>query len=226
MIVLEVAIESVEDARVAVASGADRLELCAELAVGGLTPDRSLYEQIRSEVTVPIVVMLRPRAGDFVWTDAERHEILTRQADFAALPAPPTGYVTGMLTPEHSIDLAFARQMREQVTRGELVFHRAFDAIPDRNVGLEELILLGYDRILTSGGRPTAFQGIRDLAELTGRAGQRITILPGGGIKSGNVREILTCTQAGQVHGAFRTPAGRTDAAEVQRVRQVLETFS
>jgi len=213
---IEAAIASLEEARTAVAAGADRLELCSHLEVGGVTPPRDVFLAIRETVAVPICVLIRPRHGDFIYTASE-FDTLKRDAEW--FRAHGAEIVTGVLNADRTVDRARCADL----VRGA-VFHRAFDEVVDRFAALETLIELGCRRILTSGGAPTAPEGTDELAALFRAARGRIEILPGGGIAPDNAAELVRRTGCTWIHGSFRCGGAATDPDAIRRVKQQTET--
>lgn len=203
-IVLEVCIESVESAVVSEIEGADRIELNSAVALGGLTPTTSLLTAVKSRIDLPIICMVRPRPGDFFYTDDE-FELMISEAR-QLLNAGADGLATGLLKTNGEVDTRRTGQLREVCNDKELVFHRAFDCSPDIMSAAGELVDLGIDRILTSGGEPTAVAGQAKIAELQAMFGHQIEILPGSGINHENVLSLLETTGCSQVHGTFRKP--------------------
>ncbi len=208
-ILLEVCIESVDDAATAVAAGADRLELNAALCLAGLTPSLGLLQEVRSRIgsAVPIVAMLRPRGGNFCYSDSE-FSTMRRDADLL-LANGAGGIAFGILDANRRIDrrrsLLLVQQVLGHPAANEgVVFHRAFDYVADPLAALDTLIALGVRRVLTSGQRPTALQGAEEIARYIQHAGDRIEILPAAGIGPENVRELLLRSGCRQVHGSFR----------------------
>jgi copper homeostasis protein len=199
-ILLEVAVASLDDARVAHAAGADRLELNSALELGGLTPSPALIESACA-LGVPTIVMVRPRPGGFVYSDAE-FDTLLRDAEFA-LRRGAAGVAFGCLRLDRTIDRSRAARIVELAGPAQTVFHRAFDVTPEPFAALETLIELGLTRILTSGQAATALLGASLIKRLIERAGGHIEILPGGGIRAENVDALLAQTAAGQFHGSF-----------------------
>jgi copper homeostasis protein len=195
---LEICCGSLEDARAAEEGGADRVELCAALCVGGLTPSLGTILEIEARVAIPVMAMVRPRAAGFHYRDSE---IAVMERDVsAALEAGAEGVVFGALEADGSIDVAACRRLRAAARNREAVFHRAFDVTPDPFRALEQLVDLGFTRILTSGQRASALLGAPTLRRLVEQAGDRIEILPGGGIRAHNVQEIVSATGCRQVH--------------------------
>ncbi len=179
--------ESLEAALASAEGGAHRLELCADLAHGGTTPEIPLLRQCRSQLSIPIFVLVRSRAGDFVYTDAEHRTMLEQIRRAKEVGA--HGVVSGELLGDHIAEertaelIAAARPL-------PFTFHRAFDECRDLATSLETLIRLGVVRVLTSGGAPTAIEGVEQIARLVRQSKSRIGILPGGAINATNVRKI------------------------------------
>lgn len=203
-IILEVTVTTPDEARRAVAAGADRLELCSGLELGGLTPSPGTFLEVRAAVAVPVYVLLRPRPGDFTYLDD----------DFAALKGDATwfmrnganGIVCGVLARRGHrgrIDQVRCAEL-VALSNGKAVFHRAFDFLSNLPAELDELIVLGFERVLTSGGAATATDGQAMIAELVRRADGRIQVLPGGGIRPINVANLLAETGCDQVHASLR----------------------
>ncbi|HEY3787990.1 MAG TPA: copper homeostasis protein CutC [Urbifossiella sp.] len=201
--ILEAAITTATDARAAESAGADRLELCSVLEVGGVTPSLGTFLDVREAVRIPVYVLLRPRPGGFVYCNDE-FATIRRDAEWF-LNNGASGIVCGILDAEGRIDRARCVELAA-MAKGNVVFHRAFDFLPDRFAALEELIDLGFERILTSGGAATAAEGAEKIARLMDRAAGRIEILPAGGIGPQNVEELIKITGCNQVHGSFRGP--------------------
>jgi len=215
-ILLEVIVTSLDDARAAAAGGADRFELCAALALGGLTPSLGLLDSIKREVPeMPVMFMLRPREGGMAYSEGDL-SVMQRDAELA-LAHGADGLVFGVLTDRGDVDtkacqrlLAVARQRPGTQT----VFHRAFDVVADPDRALEQLIDLGFTRVLTSGRARRAAEGVAEIRRSIERAAGRIEILPGGGIDAGNALKIIDATGADQVHlSATRTLSDHSTGA-------------
>ena len=205
-LLIEAAVESLDAARAAARGGAHRLELCTDLAHGGTTPDLNL---LQAQLPIPAFVLVRPRAGDFAYTDAEHRTMLEQIA--RAKSAGAHGIVTGDLSLDRTRDLiAAARPL-------PVTFHRAFDVFPDPSDALERLIGLGVERVLTSGGAPTAPEGAAQIRRLVVQAKGRIGILPGGGIDATNVVRLVRETGVNEVHFSVR------DVAKVKAVKRSLD---
>ncbi|MDA1263872.1 MAG: copper homeostasis protein CutC [Planctomycetota bacterium] len=197
-ITIEVCVETVTGAVAAEAAGADRLELCAGLAVGGLTPGPGLIAATLEAVRIPVVVLCRPRRGDFLYGDGERRA-LAADVD-AARRAGASGVALGVLTPQGTIDRPQTSDLIGRAGGMQVCFHRAFDLVRDQDEALEALVELGVQRILTSGGEPDVVQGLDRLAHLNARAAGRITILPGGGVTEHNARALVDTTRVVELH--------------------------
>lgn len=204
-IMLEVCVGSVADASAAIAAGADRLELCAGLELGGLTPSLGLVETVLAMSSLPVIAMLRPRAGGFHYNHAE-FDAMLRDAD-RFLAAGVAGVAFGILDHLGRIDEGRSREVVERVGTREAVFHRAFDFVADQFAALDVLADIGATRILTSGGQPTALAGASQLRELEIRAGGRLQLMAGGGITATNVAEVLATAGVSQVHIGASGPA-------------------
>jgi len=223
---LEISVESLDAAAAAVRGGANRIELCQELAAGGVTPTLEMMREA-GRLGVPIFAMIRPRAGDFVYTAAEFEE-MKREME-SARRAGMNGVVLGILTPEGRVDVERSAELVKLARPMPVTFHRAFDELRDLEGALEELITTGFARVLTSGGKASAEEGCAALAGLVRQARERIAILPGGGVRAGNVSRIVRETQASEVHSGLshllptmRDGTQRFEAA-VRELAQLLE---
>lgn len=204
-IFLEVCVGSVADAKAAIAAGADRLELCAGLEIGGLTPSIGLVETVVTMSTVPVIAMLRPRAGGFHYDHAE-FEAMLRDAD-QFLAAGVAGLAFGILDHLGRVDEVRSKEIVERAGTRESVVHRAFDFTADQFEAIDTLAGIGATRILTSGGQPTALAGAARLHELFTHAAGRIELLAGGGINASNVAEVIAGSGVRQVHIGASGPA-------------------
>ena len=210
-VLLEVAVDSFEGAIAAAAAGADRLELCSRLNLGGLSPSVELFQKTRAAVSIPIAVMIRPRAGDFCYSEPELAWMREKIETFRLLR--PDALVFGTLRPDGAIDLPNCKKLKECCGSSPAVFHRAWDEAPRSPGGLESLIALGFSRLLTSGSAPSARDGIAAIAAWNRQSAGRIEILPGAGISPENVAEILRATGCRQVHGTFKNCVREVRAA-------------
>ena len=208
----EVCCPSLEAVAVAVAAGAGRIELCERLEVGGVTPSESLIKDaLAVSGAVPVNVLVRPREGDFVYSEEEAAQMLESIALCRALGA--SGVVIGALRSDGSVDMSLMRRLvaaaRPAAARPaaalrplSVTFHRAFDECSDPFAALEDIISLGIDRLLTSGHCANAWEGRFVLKELVERAAGRIVIMPGCGITPANLDEIAAITAAAEFHGS------------------------
>lgn len=201
-ILLEVAAASVADALVSEAMGAARIELNSAIDLGGLTPSLGLLQEVKQSVKLPVLTMVRPRPGGFAYS-AEEFRVLRRDMDLL-LAHGADGIVFGILTPDGRIDSERCRLAVRQTAGAPCIFHRAFDVTPQPFEALEQLIELGFSRVMTSGQETRAEQGIPLIAELIRRAAGRIEVLAAGGINRDTVRQIVSGTGCNQVHAGLR----------------------
>jgi copper homeostasis protein len=209
-ILVEAAIESVEDAVAAVEGGADRLELCANLDVGGTTPARDVIEGVLRHVTLPVLVMIRPRAGDFVYSAIELDRMMDDIADVLALGA--AGVVFGVLDADGRVDLAALRHLVAAAQGKPVTFHRAIDHTSDRLVAIDALGAAGVSRTLSSGGAASALEGADALRAMVERAGASLTVVAGGGVRAANVAELVRRSGVREVHARCGGDAARIAA--------------
>jgi copper homeostasis protein len=204
--ILEITVEAVDAAVSAQRGGAHRIELCSQLEVGGLTPSGGLMQAVRRQISLPMFAMIRPRAGDFVYFDAE---FATMQLGIeTAKRLGMNGVVLGILKEDARVDVERTRQLVELARPLPVTFHRAFDATADLHEALEDVIQTGATRILTSGGAPTAAEGLAALTELVAAAGNRILIVPGGGLKPANILRVAQGSRAREFHSGLSSALG------------------
>jgi copper homeostasis protein len=197
-LLLEVAVDSPVRAMTAERARAHRLELCANLETGGLTPGLELIREVRAAVRIPIHVMVRPRPGDFVYSANEFEEMKESIKSIRAQNV--QGIVTGMLLPDGSVDRQRTGKLIALASPMQVTFHRAFDEAKDLATALEDIVLTGAHRILTSGGAADAQKGASTLRTLIQQARNRISILLGGGLHPGNIAEVARATGARELH--------------------------
>jgi copper homeostasis protein len=215
---IEVCVDTPEGIGIAARAGVDRIELCAALALDGLTPGPGLVRLART-AGVPVLAMIRPRAGDFVLGAADRAAAL---ADIAYMrEAGLAGVVLGASMPDGRLDTGALAEMVEAAAGLDLTLHRAFDITPDPFAALEEAIALGFARILTSGQAPTAQEGGELIARLVRAARGRIQIMAGAGVRADHAARLAT-TGAGALHGSFRGTGATPDPEEIARVRAAI----
>ena len=218
---LEIACFNLQSAIIAANSGADRIELCENYEVGGITPSSHLIEEVLKHVSIPIFVMIRPRSGNFIYSQSEI-EAMIKQIEFCKNKN-MKGVVFGVLTQENKVNLQVCKQLVELAKPMQCTFHRAFDEIENSTAALEELIQCGFSRILTSGRKKSAEEGKEMLADLVSKAGNRIIIIPGGGIRSGNINELIRVTKANEFHSAALLANSNTaNPDEIIRLKQQL----
>lgn len=197
-ILIEVCCGSVDDAVEAEKGGADRVELNSAIFLGGLTPSLGSVIEAKKRLNVPLMVMIRPRTGGFCYSKAEM-EVMQRDAKLA-LEHGADGLVFGILTSDGSVDVERCKRIIELAQGRQIVFHRAFDVTPDPLKALDQLIDLGFSRVLTSGQEKTAPEGTELIRKLIEHAGERIGVLPGSGLRTHNIRAFVEQTKVKQVH--------------------------
>ncbi len=202
-IILEVAIDSVESALAAQAGGAARVELCADLIEGGTTPSAGMIAAVRRAVSIGLMIMIRPRGGDFCFSSQE-FDVMLRDIQVAK-DLGADGAVIGILRPDGRVDIERIRALVELARPLKVTFHRAFDMASDPRQALEDLVQLGIDRVLTSGQESSALEGLDLIADLVRQAGGRIVVMPGGGINERNIGRIVAASGAYEVHVSGRT---------------------
>jgi copper homeostasis protein len=238
--VLEICVESVDRAVAAERGGAHRIELCADLSSGGITPSAGMMRVARANLRIPIHILIRPRAGDFLYTDRE-FEIMESDID-TAKQLGMDGVVLGLLDQKRRVDVERTARMVKLAHPLPVTFHRAFDLCQDLPVALEDVIRTGAARILTSGGQARAIEGLAPLATLVGAAAGRIVVMPGGGIALDDVSRVLCRTAAREIHTSLRvamTGNGRAKNKQPvhtipphqvsefeERVRKVIDLFA
>ncbi len=226
---LEISVETLEAALAAQRGGADRVELCGNLSIGGVTPSVELVRAVREQLRVSVFAMIRPRGGEFVYSEAEFADM--ERSIGEAKQAGMDGVVAGVLTSDGSVDIERTRELVALARPLSLTFHRAFDDCGDLRGALEEVIQTGASRILTSGGAKSALEGAAILAELIAAAGNRITIVPGAGISASNIARVAKETGAREFHSGLGTvlPYGSHDyqrfEAEVKKLADQLKSL-
>jgi copper homeostasis protein len=218
-ILLEISVESVEAAAAAERGGADRIELCDNLSVGGLTPQAALIRAVRQQIEIPIFVMIRPCAGDFVYSPAEFAQM--KKSIAAAKASGASGLVFGILKADRTVDIERTRELIALAQPLPVTFHRAFDACADLSQALEDVVRSGASRILTSGGAASAPEGSGNVTMLVAAAGDRITIIPGAGIHGGNILQLAAATRAREFHSGLSSVLSRSKVEYVQFENEV-----
>ena len=200
----EICANSVASCIAAQDGGADRVELCAGIPEGGTTPSVGMIRCARESISIGLNVIIRPRGGDFLYSESEIREMVYDIE--AAKGLGGDGLVFGCLCPDGSVDMENMRLLMEAAGDTPVTFHRAFDHTSDPLKALEDIIELGCARILTSGCRPTAAEGAPLLAQLVEKAGDRIIIMPGCGVNEGNIAETARLSGAREFHFSAREP--------------------
>jgi copper homeostasis protein len=199
-ITLEVCADSVESALAAQRGGAHRIELCSGLVEGGTTPSSGLISTVRSRLSIPIYVMIRPRNGDFCYSS---EDFETMEQDILAVKQLGVdGVVFGILQEDGWVDVERTKDLVRLARPLKVTFHRAFDMSRDLGESLEALIGLGVDRVLTSGGEQRVEEGLALVRSLATRAGDRIAIMAGGGISEANAHHVIASTGVHELHAS------------------------
>jgi copper homeostasis protein len=226
MTLLEICLDDVAGAAIAERNGADRIELCANLAQGGTTPSIGTVSTVLTTVSrVGVQVLVRQRPGDFVHSTLEVDAMVKDIEAIAALTRPAdvrVGFVVGALTRDRRVDVPTLTRLLRACDSAPATFHKAFDAVADQAEALEIIIELGMHRVLTSGGQVSAEAGIRTLAGLVDQADNRISVLAGGGIRAHNVADIVRRTGVGEVHLRANADSAMMSADLVREVSRAL----
>lgn len=239
---LEIAANSVASALAAQEGGAGRVELCAALELGGLTPSRAQVALARDRLAIPLYVLIRPRAGDFLYDDLEC-EVMLRDIE-ACKALGCDGVVLGVLDADGRVDVPRCRALVGAAGGLGVTFHRAFDMVADPAQALEAVIALGCERVLSSGAQPDALQGAAALRARVDQAAGRLIVMPGAGIGAGNIAMLARTTGASEFHAsakcalpthmrhrqpgleAMATGEWRTDTAQVRAMVAALRDLA
>ena len=220
MALLEIACFNTESALNAQNACADRIELCDGISIGGITPDFNSLFSLRSTIAIPVFVMIRPRGGNFVYSDAEYGQM---KSDITRFKAIANGFVFGMLDTQNCIDVARNSELVALARPLPCTFHRAFDETRNIYDALEDVIRCDFASILTSGGQPNAVLGVEVLSDLIERARGRVVIMPGGGVRSSNVKTLQCKTKAGSYHSSAIIDGNTASVAEIHLLRKLLQ---
>lgn len=205
-IIFEACVESLASALSSEKCGAKRIELCSDLGIGGITPDYGLIETCLEYLKIPVNVLIRPRGGNFIYTEEELDKM--RQDIIFCRNNGAHGVVIGILLEDGSVDTNRLSEMIDLAGPMSVTFHRAFDVAGDPIAVLDSLIELGINRLLTSGQKNDALSGIDTIQRLVEHAKERIIIMPGGGINENNIRRIIRETGIREIHGSARIVTG------------------
>jgi copper homeostasis protein len=226
-IVFELCAETLDACLVARVGGADRIELCTALDVGGLTPDHELVAEAVHRSGLPVHVILRPHAGGFHYSAADFDSICEELQHAQRLGV--SGVAFGILHADGAVDVERTRILVDLARPLETTFHRAFDATPDLNQALEDVIATGCNRLLTSGGAPDVLTGADVLARLVTQAADRIQIAAGGGLRLENAQTVARITQTRHFHGSLQQAATNSglrlpvSVEDVRRMTRILQ---
>lgn len=217
---LEIACFTNASIQIAFENGADRIELCDQMEVGGTTPSIEMVK-FASKFNIPKYMMVRPRGGNFVYSN-EEFEIMKKSIlEFKNQNI--NGFVFGLLTEDFQVDISKNKELIHLANPLPCTFHRAFDEVIDRKQALEDCISCGFENILTSGTKKTALEGKESIKDLIQQANNRIIIMPGGGIRSSNIEELDRFVQANWYHSAAIIDGSNTaNAEEIQNLKQKL----
>lgn len=220
---LEIACFNSSSAFFAAQAGADRIELCADYVVGGITPPLSSFQRARQLTRIPINVMIRPRAGDFTYSKEEFEKM---KAEILLFKPFASGFVFGILELDERVDEARNRELVELAAPLPCTFHRAVDEVEDMDAAVGSIISCGFRSILTSGGAKTAVEGAETVAKLQKKYAAEIVFILGGGVRSTNLEELKN-HGAWWLHSAAITRPGEdVDDAEVKKMQQILHPNS
>lgn len=197
-IILEICAQSITSAVAAQKGGADRIELCTALEVGGLTPSPATMLEVKRLLTIPVCVLIRPRPGDFIYSDLE-FECIKRDVEWCKQNG-MDGIVIGILNKDATLDIPRMSALAQLARPMQVACHRAFDQTPNASEALEQLIEIGFDRVLTCGQAKNVVAGRDILRGLVEQAQGRITVMPGNGISLDNLAELIIYTQATDFH--------------------------
>ena len=205
---IEIACFNLESTLIAQNAGADRVELCADMSVGGTTPTIEIIQQAREHLTIDLYVMIRPRGGNFVYSEAEFEQMKSEIETIKKLDV--NGFVFGILKDDNTINIEQNKVLVELVKPFSCTFHRAFDEVLNVEKALEDVISCGFSTILTSGTFPNVMEGKEVLKQLVIQAKNRIEIIPGGGLRSTNISELNEMVKANWYHSSAITDGSET----------------
>jgi copper homeostasis protein len=212
----EIACFNLESAIVAQKAGADRVELCATISVGGTTPIIEMIQQAREHLTIDLYIMIRPRGGNFIYSETEFQQMKSEIESIKELGV--NGFVFGILKEDKTINIEQNKALVELAKPFPCTFHRAFDAVSNYEQALEAVISCGFSTILTSGTFPNVMEGKEVLKKLVFQAKNRIEIMPGGGLRSTNISELNQIVGANWYHSS-----AITDGSEIANPNEIIQ---
>ena len=213
---IEIACFNLESALIAQNSGADRVELCADMSVGGTTPTVQIIQQAREYLTIDLYVMIRPRGRNFVYSNSEFEQMKSEIETIKKLGV--NGFVFGILKNDNTINIEQNKVLVELSKPLPCSFHRAFDEVLDYKQALEDVISCGFSTILTSGTFPNVMDGKEVLKQLVSQANNRIKIMPGGGLRSTNISKLNEMINANWYHSS-----AITDGSEIANPEEIIQ---
>jgi copper homeostasis protein len=220
---LEIACFNLESALIAQKAGADRVELCADISVGGITPNLEMIQQARQHLSIDLNVMIRPRGGNFVYSEAEYKQIKSEIETIKKLGV--NGFVFGILKEDKTINIEQNSELMELAKPFPCTFHRAFDEVLEHTKALEDVISCGFSTILTSGTFPNVMEGKEVLKLLVKQAKNRIEIMPGGGLRSTNISDLDEIVNANWYHSSAITDGSEiANPEEIIQLKNILQT--
>ncbi|MBK7183913.1 MAG: copper homeostasis protein CutC [Bacteroidetes bacterium] len=217
---LEIACFNLASAIIAQAGGADRIELCDQFREGGTTPEFSVVEEARKKISIELLIMIRPRGGNFVYSDAEFNQMTEDIVQLKKLNV--DGFVFGILNTDNTINIEQNKELVKLAQPLPCSFHRAFDKTPNAKQALQEIIDCGFKTILTSGHQAAAIAGLDELKELVQLANDSICIMPGGGVRSTNIKQIKEYTHANYYHSSAIIENELANMEEVTSLKEQL----
>ena len=216
---IEIACFNLESSLIAEKAGANRVELCANISVGGTTPSIEIIQQARKNLTIDIYVMIRPRGGNFVYSEAELEQMKSEIENIKKLNV--NGFVFGILNEDKTINIKQNKVLVELAKPFLCSFHRAFDVVSNYEQALEDVIASGFSTLLTSGTFSNVMEGKEVLKKLVEQAKNRIEIMPGGGLRSTNISELNQIVNANWYHSSAITDG--TEIANPVEITQLKE---
>ena len=221
---LEICAYNIQSCNAAYQAGASRIELCSSPAEGGVTPGYGIVKYVLDTIAIPAYIMVRPRGGNFVYDQEELHIMHADIRQLKSMGCP--GVVVGPLTADGRVNADELKRMTELAYPMQVTFHKAFDRVADPFAALEQIIAAGCHRILTSGLASTATEGTDVLQQLIQKAGNRIIIMPGGGVRSSNIRQLADATGAVELHSSAILPGTTNNTSDIGEITRLVEALN